>query len=212
MNNTYLKLAIQKNGRLTEKTLELLRTSGLEFDTCTQKLYSKCRNFPLEIYYMRDNDIPDYVARGIVDLGIVGQNLIYETNVTITKILNLQYGSCSLMLAVPKESKIQKLSDLRDKKVATTYPKSTLSFFEKNNVPIQIIQMSGSVEIAPTLGIAEAIVDLVSTGATLFLNDLRPLEKIFDSQAVVIANEKTTVVANKKNLLDQLMNIFNTSL
>ena len=209
MNNTYLKLAIQKEGRLTEKTLDFLRRSGLEFERCTKRLFSTCRNFPLEILYMRDDDIPDYVANGTVDLGIIGQNILFETCPKVKNLRLLRYGMCALTLAVPKESTIQNLSDLRGKIIATAYPKSTRNFFEKNNIPVQLIQMSGSVEIAPTLGIAQAIVDLVSTGMTLDLNDLRPLEKIYDSQAVLIANEKTISIPDRQTLFTQLMARFN---
>lgn len=208
INNKSLKLAVQKEGRLTEETLIFLRKSGLEFESYKQRLFSTCRNFPLEILYVRDDDIPDYVASATVDLGIIGQNVLYEERPKVKKLLNLRYGSCSLSLAVPKESAINDISGLNGKTVATTYPKSTLNFFKKNNVSAQIIRISGSVEIAPTLGVAQAIADLMSTGSTLALNDLRPLAKIYDSEAVLIANEKSTSLADKKILLAKLMTRF----
>lgn len=208
INNKNLTLAVQKEGRLTEETLNFLRKSGLDFESYKQRLFSTCRNFPLEILYVRDDDIPDYVASGTVDLGILGQNLLYEERPKVKKLLNLRYGFCTFMLAVPKESTIKDISDLNGKTIATTYPKSTLNFFKKNNVSVQIVRISGSVEIAPTLGVAQAIADLMSTGSTLALNDLRPLAKIYDSEAVLIANEKSTSMPDKKVLLAKLTTRF----
>jgi ATP phosphoribosyltransferase len=205
INNKSLKLAVQKEGRLTEETLDFLRKSGLEFESYKQRLFSTCRNFPLEILYVRDDDIPDYVASGTVDLGIIGQNLLYEERPKVKKLLNLRYGFCTLMLAVPKESEIKTISDLEGRTVATTYPKSTLNFLKRNNITAQMVKISGSVEIAPALGVAQAIADLMSTGSTLALNDLRPLIKIYDSEAVLIANEKSTSVSGKQILLEKIM-------
>lgn len=200
-----LKLAIQKEGRLTEETLEFLRKSGLEFESYKQKLFSLCRNFPLEILYVRDDDIPDYVASGIVDLGILGQNLLSEERPDVKKLLNLRYGFCSLVLAVPKESYIQNVKDLKRKTIATSYPESTKKFFKTNKTPVNIVKISGSVEITPALGVAQAIVDLVSSGSTLALNDLRILTKIYDSEAVFVANKKTVENNEKQLLLQKLL-------
>lgn len=205
LNNKNLKLAIQKKGRLTEETLDFLRSSGLEFESYQQRLFSLCRNFPLEIVFVRDNDIPDYVSSGTVDLGILGQNIINEEQPKVKKLLDLRYGFCELIVAVSKESKIKKISDLNNKTIATTYPKSTKNFFQKNNIPVKILGISGSVEIAPALGIAQAIVDLSSSGSTLMLNDLRVIEKIYDSQAVLIVNEKATRIKSKNELFNQLL-------
>jgi ATP phosphoribosyltransferase len=210
MNNKSLKLAIQKSGRLTDDTLDFLRKAGLEFESYTQKLFSTCRNFPLEIVYVRDDDIPDYVASGSVDIGVLGQNLLYEERpANVRKLLNLRYGFCALTLAVPKESEVQTLSDLSGMTIATTYPNSTRDFFKKNGISIETIKINGSVEIAPTLGVAQAVADLTSTGSTLTLNDLRPLMKIYDSEAVLIVNGKSASSENKKVLLDKLMTRFN---
>ena len=199
-----IKLAIQKEGRLTDETLDFLRKSGLEFGNYKQKLFSICHNFPLEILYVRDDDIPDYVASGTVDLGILGQNLLYEERPKVKKLLNLRFGFCSLTVAVPKESNYKNLEDLKGKTIATTYPKSTLKFFKKIGIPIKIVCISGSVEIAPTLGISESIADLTSTGSTLALNELRPIAKIYDSEAVLIANKKS-ITGNKKTLIENLV-------
>ena len=205
MDNKSLKLAIQKEGRLTEETFDFLRKSGLEFESYKQRLFSSCRNFPLDLLYVRDDDIPGYVASGSVDLGIMGQNLLYEERPQVKKLLNLRYGFCALTLAVPKESTVKTIADLEGKTIATTYPNSTKNFFTKSGISIQTIQISGSVEIAPTLGVAQAIADLTSTGSTLALNDLRPLAKIYDSEAVLIANEQTLAIENKKALLEKLL-------
>jgi ATP phosphoribosyltransferase len=207
INNKNLKLAIQKQGRLTDETLEFLRKSGLEFESYKQKLFSSCRNFPLEILYVRDDDIPNYVASGIVDLGILGQNVLNEERPRVKKLLNLRYGFCSLTLAVPKESEIKDVSELKGKTIATSYPQSTKKFFSENNIPVEIVSISGSVEIAPALGVAQAIVDLVSTGSTLALNDLRALTKVYDSESVLIANEEA-LKNGKKDLLEKLITRF----
>lgn len=199
LNDKNIKLAIQKEGRLTDETLSFLKKSGLEFESYKQRLFSICRNFPLEIVYVRDDDIPEFVAEGTVDLGIVGQNLLYEQKAKVRKILNLRFGFCSLIVAIPKESDITDIKDLNGKKVATAYPVSTKAFFKKLNMQVKLVHISGSLEIAPALGVASAIVDLASTGSTLALNDLRMLTKIYDSESVLIANEK--VVQNKSNVL-----------
>lgn len=202
-----LKLAIQKEGRLTGETLEFLRRSGLEFESYQQRLFSLCRNFPLEILYVRNNDIPNYVGSGVVDLGILGQNMLNEEKPKAKKLLCLKYGFCSLVVAVPKKSNITKLSDLEGKTIATTYPKSTKDFFKKNGISVKIARISGSVEIAPALGIAQAIVDLTSTGRTLALNDLRILTKIYDSETVLVANQQS-LLNGRKVLLENLMTKF----
>ncbi len=207
INNKNLKLAIQKQGRLTDETLEFLRKAGLEFESYKQRLFSSCRNFPLEILYVRDDDIPDYVASGTVDLGILGQNILNEERPKVKKLLNLRYGFCSLIIAIPKESTIKDIKELKNKKVATSYPESTKKFFQKNNIPVEIVNISGSVEITPALGVSQAIVDLTSTGSTLALNDLRVLTKVYDSEAVLIANEQS-LINGKKDLLEKIITRF----
>ena len=200
-----LKLAIQKEGRLTDETLGFLRSSGLSFETYKKRLFSKCLNFPLEILYVRDDDISNYVSQGIVDLGIVGQNLLYEFRPKVKKLLNLMYGFCSLVLAVPKESTITRVSELKNSRVATSYLNSARKFFEKEKVNIELINISGSVEIAPVLGIAAGIIDLVSTGSTLALNDLKIIKKIYDSEAVLITNEKLFNINERRLLIKKLL-------
>lgn len=208
LNSKNLKLAIQKEGRLTEETLDFLRKSGLEFDSYKQRLFSTCRNFPLEILYVRDDDIPDYVETGTVDLGILGQNILYEERPMVKKLLNLRFCFCSLVIAVPKESNIKNIDDLRGKTIATTYPKGAAEFFKKNGMAVKVVKIAGSVEITPALGIAEAIADLTLTGSTLALNDLKVLAKIYDSEAVLISNKKAMVGKSKKLLIDKLITRF----
>jgi len=205
MINKNLKLAIQKNGRLTEETLEFLRRSGLEFESYKQKLYSVCRNFPLDILFTRDDDIPDYVASGNVDLGIVGQNMLYEVRPRVKKLLNLRYGFCYLGVAIPKESKIESIIGLKNTKIATSFPNSTKEFFRKKRIDIEIVKINGSVEVAPAMGMAAGIVDLISTGSTLALNDLRVITRIYESEAALIQNPKASSSPAKKVLIEKLM-------
>lgn len=203
LNNGYIKLAIQKKGRLTESTIALLRSAGLEFESYQQKLFAACRNFPLNIVYLRDDDIPDYVEKGAVDLGIVGENILFESGSKVSKILPLPYGYCTLSLAVPKESKASKLSDLQGKRIATSYTKLALQYLKKNKIQAELIRINGSVEIAPALQMSDAIIDLVSTGSTMTLNDLRVIEKIYESQAVLIS--KTSLSPEKMKLTQKLL-------
>lgn len=208
MSNIDLKLAIQKNGRLTEETINFLKLAGLEFESSNQRLYSYCNNFPLKIIYARDDDIGSYTANRIVDLGIIGQNLLYEKISNVKKLLNLRFGFCSLILASPKESKIKTVNDLKGLKIATSFPVSTENFFNKNGVNVEIIKISGSVESAPALGIADAVVDLVSTGSTLAVNDLKVINKIYESEAVLIVNPDVLLNEKKKKLISKLLTRF----
>jgi len=207
LNNGSIKLAIQKNGRLTESTVNLLISAGLEFESYQQQLFSSCWNFPLNIVYLRDDDIPDYVESGAVDLGIVGENIIIEQKNDVTKQLSLGYGFCSLCVAVPKESPISSIDELTGKKIATSYPESTKQYLDKEKIKGEIVQINGSVEIAPALQMADAIIDLVSSGSTLALNDLKVIEKIYDSQAVLIGNR--SISGNKKILIQKLLTRIN---
>ena len=208
MKNGNLKLAIQKDGRLTEDAVSFLRSAGLQFENYKQKLFSSCRNFPLEIVYVRDDDIPDYVESGAVDLGIVGQNILYESNKRVTNIVELNFGFCSLSIAIPDESKIKKIEQLKNARIFTSYPNSTEKYFKKKNIPVNIMAVSGSVEITPALGIADAIVDLVATGRTLALNNLKVIEKIYDSQASLIVGKNNNLPEGKKILMQKMIKRF----
>ncbi|MGH2444102.1 MAG: ATP phosphoribosyltransferase [Chloroflexota bacterium] len=183
-----VKLALQKEGRLSQASTDLLHAAGLEFDSYRQRLFASCRNFDLELLFVRDDDIPEYVSDGVADLGIVGRNLIFEYPHPVRELLALGFGFCSLVLAVPNESPYRDVGSLANAGIATSYPVSTHRFFQERRVPVQVIPISGSVELTPTLGVAQAIVELTATGSTLRLNDLREIETVYTSEAVLIAN------------------------
>ena len=168
--NGNLKLAIQKNGRLTEKSLQLLRTCGLDIENYSNRLIVSARNFELDLLFLRDDDIPEYVQDGVADIGIVGEDVVLEKEADVEIIKRLSYGKCRLMLAGPEDRNIPELDQINGKRVATSYPKILSNFFRNNKIDAKIIQISGSVEIAPSLGIADYICDIVSTGNTLKLN------------------------------------------
>lgn len=200
-----LKLAIQRSGRLTDDTLALLHAIGLEFESYGQRLFSRCRNFPLSILYGRDDDIPEYVSLGTVDLGIVGRNLIYEEGVEVEELVPLGFGFCALVLAVLRDSPYQAVGDIKDVKIATSYPSSARRFFAGHGIDPEVITLSGSVEVAPSLGLADAIVELTATGSTLLLNDLRPIATILDSEAVLVANKASLADPNLRANIDRLL-------
>ena len=181
-----LKIAIQKSGRLNEKSVELLKNCGLSFENYKSSLISNVSNFPLEILFLRDDDIPEYVQDGIADLGIVGENVISETGVDVSFLQMLGFGKCTLKLAVQTHSNIQNVSDLNGKSIATSYPVILKNFLDKNNIQADIRTISGSVEIAPGLGLSDAIFDIVSTGGTLKSNGLKPFAEVMKSEAVLI--------------------------
>lgn len=185
-STTSLRIAVQKSGRLTDKTINLLEGIGLKFDDYKRSLLVKCRNFDVELLLIRDDDIPEYVEDGVCDLGFVGANTIAEDEANVSILRGLDYGVCRLALAAPKNGPIKKISDFSGKKVATSYPVLTRKFFEKNEVQVEIITLSGSVEIAPRLEIADAITDLVSTGNTLKANGLVEIDSIFDSETQLV--------------------------
>ncbi|PWG81690.1 ATP phosphoribosyltransferase [Pararcticibacter amylolyticus] len=184
-----LKIAIQKSGRLNEKSVELLKNCGLSFENYKSSLISPVSNFPLEILFLRDDDIPEYVQDGIADLGIVGENVINETEVDVAYLQMLGFGKCSLKLAIPNQCSIKTLSDLNGKSIATSYPVILRKFLEKNFVQADIRTISGSVEISPGLGLSDAICDLVSTGGTLKSNGLTPFADVLHSEAVMIGRK-----------------------
>lgn len=206
-----IKIAIQKEGRLAQDTLSLLRAAGLSFENYTGRLFIRCRNYPAEILYVRDDDIPYYVASGIAELGIVGQNVLKESRLGVRTLLNLGFSKCSLVIAVPQNSNINRAQDLKNLTIATSYPTSTKEYFKENKIPIKIVNIKGAVEIAPSLGFAQAIVDVVVTGKTLFLNNLRILQKISDSQALLItlnkatSKEKAKIVDNLKAKISEVL-------
>ncbi len=181
-----LKIAIQKSGRLNEKSVELLKNCGLNFENYKSSLISPVSNFPLEILFLRDDDIPEYVQDGIADLGIVGENVIQETEVKVSYLQKLGFGKCSLKIAITNNSDIKQLADINGKSIATTYPVILGKFLNQNSIKADIRTISGSVEISPGLGLSDAICDLVSTGGTLKSNGLKPFADVMSSEAVLI--------------------------
>lgn len=200
-SNNILKIAIQKSGRLSEQSLELLKKCGLEFDISERKLISTCQNFPLEILFFRADDIPEIVSDNTVDLGICGQNSITEKGFNLKEIEKMNFGKCRLSIAIPEKTS-SKFS-FSNKKIATSYPNILKKYLKKNNINAEIVELSGSVEIAPKLGIADAICDLVSSGSTLKTNGLKEIEQIFYSQAVLVSRKKLSIT--KQKLLDKLL-------
>jgi ATP phosphoribosyltransferase len=184
-----LKIAIQKSGRLNEKSVELLKNCGLSFENYKSSLISNVSNFPLEILFLRDDDIPEYVQDGIADLGIVGENVISETGVDVSFLQMLGFGKCSLKLAVQTHSTIENIADLNGKSIATSYPVILKNFLDENKIEAEIRTISGSVEIAPGLGLSDAIFDIVSTGGTLKSNGLKPFAEVMKSEAVLIGRK-----------------------
>ena len=183
-----LRLAIPNKGRLVEPTLRLLRDAGLVFDEHDRSLVAMVQNYDLEILFVRTNDVIEFVGDGVADLGVTGDDLISETGAELPRVRSLGFGRCRLAAAVPNDSPCQTVSELAGLRVATAHPNTARRFFEERRIPVEIIPISGAVEVAPRLGLAEAIVDLVSTGSTLVMNGLRQVGDVMSSEAVLIAN------------------------
>lgn len=203
LKNKNLKIAIQKDGRLTNDSLKVLKIMGIEIETYSRKLFATSYNLPIEILFCRDDDIPNYVENGTADIGIVGQNLIAETNAKVTEIAKPNFGYCSLAVAVPRESSITSIDELKDKKIATSFPNITKKYFKDKNINIKAVPISGAVEITPALGVAEAITDITVSGSSLIMNDLKQIDTIMSSEAVIIKNNKLD--KSKEKLLSQLL-------
>ena len=204
-HNGRLKVAIQKRGRLTDDSLALLRACGLDLEFQKQSLYSPCRNFNLDVLALRDDDIPEYVQDGVADLGIVGENIVREKRAQVDIITKLGYGHCRLTLSVPQRSAIRTVAQLNKKRIATTYPAILKQFLRSQKLKAEIIELSGSVELAPTLDVADAICDIVSTGTTLRMNGLVPLHVVLSSEAILIANRETMKHPEKRRLVERLL-------
>lgn len=198
-----LKIAIQKKGRLSEKSLQLLEECGINISNGSRVLKAKAKNFPIEILFLRDDDIPQYVEQGVVDLGILGENEVLEKDKDVSIVSKLGFAQCRLSLAIPKEEDYKGLSYFEGKKIATSYPKILSNFFEKENINVQIEEIGGSVEIAPSIGLAQGIFDIVSTGSTLLTNGLKEVETILTSEAVLIGTKNLS--SEKQEILDRLL-------
>ena len=200
-----LKLAVQRSGRLTEHTIGMLHQIGLSFESYGQRLFSQTRNFPLSILYARDDDIPDYVGLETVDLGIVGRNLVHEQGADVEELFALGFGYCQLVVAVPNDSPFTTPQELAHGRIATSYPESARRYFASIGASPEIVKISGSVEVAPALGVADAIVELTATGSSLQLNDLKSIHTILESEAVLIANKAAMNDPVKRENIDRLL-------
>ena len=183
-----LRLAIPNKGRLVEPTLHLLHDAGLIFDEHERSLVARVENFDLDILFVRTNDVIEFVGDGVADLGVTGVDLLVETGAELPRVRSLGYGHCRLAAAVPSDTPYQTVEDLAGLRVATAHPNASRRFFEERRIPIDVIPISGAVEVAPRLGLAEGIVDLVSTGSTLVMNGLRQIGDVLASEAVLVAN------------------------
>ncbi len=202
-----LKIAIQKSGRLNEKSVDLLKKCGLSFENYKSSLIAPVRNFPLEILFLRDDDIPEYVQDGIADLGIVGENVINESDVTVSHLQKLGFGKCNLKIAVPNGSNITSIADLEGKSIATSYPIILKNYLADNSIKADIRVISGSVEISPGLGLSDAICDLVSTGGTLKSNGLHAILDVMQSEAVLIGNKQSAIDPITQELMQRLQSV-----
>lgn len=198
-----LRIAIQKSGRLHEDSMKLLKECGIEVSNGVNKLKTEASNFPLEVFFLRDDDIPQYVEDGVADLGMVGENIVLEGRKQVNEVEKLGFGKCRLSVAVLRGKEYRSLKDLDGLRIATSYPGIVGDFLKKNNISADIHEISGSVEIAPGIGLAEAICDLVSSGSTLFMNGLKEVEVILRSEAVLIANKQ--LEGEQSRLLQKLL-------
>jgi len=180
-----LKIAVQKSGRLNEDSMRLLKDIGISIDNGKDQLKASANNFPLEVFYLRNGDIPQYLRDGVVDVAIIGENVLIEKGNDIQFIEKLGFSKCRVSIAVPKSVEYSSIKDLKGKRIATSYPNTVNQFLEKNNISADLHIINGSVEIAPNIGLANAIVDIVSSGSTLFKNNLREEEVILKSEAVL---------------------------
>ena len=198
-----LRIAIQTKGRLNEQSIELLHELGIDVDAAKRKFLSKAANFPIEVLYLRDDDIPQVVANGTAALGLVGLNEVAERGCDVDVVTKLGFGGCRISLAIPKADEYNGVEYFKGKRIATSYPEILEKFLREQGVTADVKVISGSVEIAPAAGIADAIFDIVSSGGTLVTNGLKEVERVFESEAVLIANKNLS--AEDKELLEELL-------
>lgn len=198
-----LKIAIQKSGRLSEKSLRLLEECDIKISNGDRKLKAEAKNFPVEILFLRDDDIPQYVEQGVADIGILGENEVWEKDKNVIVVEKLGFASCKLSLAIPKDEHYTGISYFQNKKIATSYPKILQKFFDEKRLQVNIEEIGGSVEIATGIGLADAIFDIVSTGSTLLMNGLKEVEVVTKSEAVFIANP--ALDAEKQAIFDKIL-------
>ena len=198
-----LKIAIQKSGRLYEESMQLLKDCGIDVKNGRGQLKACAENFPLEVFFLRDDDIPQYVEDNVAHAGIVGENVLLEKNKMVTSVQELGFGKCRLCVAVPKSDEYGSMQYLSGKRIATSYPFLTKKFLLENNIEAEIHEISGSVELAPGIGLADAICDLVSSGSTLLMNGLKEVQTILESQAVLISSGQLEMA--QQEILDKLL-------
>ncbi len=197
-----LKIAIQKSGRLNEESIQILKDCGIAINNGNDQLKAEASNFSLEVLYLRNSDIPQYLIDGVVDAAIVGDNLLIEKGKNIQVIEKLGFSKCKVSIAVPKSFEYNSIQDLEGLRIATSYPNTVNDYFSSKKVQVELHQISGSVEIAPNIGLSDAIVDIVSSGSTLFKNNLKEVEVIYKSEAVLAVSPK--ISATSKVILDKL--------
>ena len=205
-----LRLAIPNKGRLVEPTVKLLRDAGLVFEAGERALMARVQNYDLDILFVRTNDVVEFVTDGVAELGVTGLDLVAESGSDVPQLRNLGFGRCRLTIAVPNDSAFRAAEDLAGLRVATSHLSLTRRFFENRSIPVEVIPVSGAAEVAPRLGLAEAIVDLVSTGSTMVVNGLRPIEEIFSSEAVLLANP--TALSERADVLDSIQTMLSATL
>lgn len=198
-----LRIAVQKSGRLYEDSVQLLKECGIDLRNVKDRLKTVSENFPIEVFFLRDDDIPEYVEDGVADIGIVGQNVLGEKGRKVMSVEELGFAKCRLSIAIPKAIEYKDVSYLQGKRIATSYPHLVAEFLNKRSITASIHEISGSVEIAPGIGLADVVADLVSSGGTLFVNGLKEVETILESQAVLIAN--FNIDDQRKAILERLL-------
>ncbi len=203
MESQNIRIAVQKSGRLSEESLKLFKACGIKFESGGSKLKTVSSNFPIEFLFLRDDDIPGYVEDGVADLGVIGENVLMEHVRQVNVVKELGFSKCRLSLAIPRNEQYTDLSYFEGKNIATSYPNLTNAFLAKQGINVTTHEISGSVEIAPSIGLAEAICDIVSTGGTLLSNGLKEVATVFQSQAVLIASKQ--LGAEKQAILDKLL-------
>lgn len=198
-----MKIAVQKSGRLSEKSLQLLKECGINLPAGDRKLKTEATNFPVEVLYLRDDDIPQYVEQGVADVGILGENEVWEKGKKVTEVQKLGFAGCRLSLAIPKDERYTGPDYFQHKRVATSYPRILSRFFEERGIAATVEEIGGSVEIAPGIGLADGIFDIVSTGSTLLMNGLKEVEVVVRSQAVLISHPQLS--EDKRLILNKLL-------
>ena len=203
MDMKRINLAIQKSGRLNKDSLDLLRKCGIKIDNYKDQLKASSTNFPIEVYFLRNSDIPKYIDNGVVDMAIIGENLLIEKDFDINVLKKLGFSKCKVSIAIPNNKEFNSIEDLNNLKIATSYPNTLKKFLNIQNINANIHIINGSVEIAPNIGLSDAICDIVSSGSTLYKNNLKEVFVLHESQAVLACNNPSNTI--KKDLIDKFL-------